>query len=175
MNCNQCGSPIPEGNDRCEVCGTPVPQETDAPVIEKKENMLAGIFGALIGALIGGGVMVLLSTQGVIASISGLILAFCTLKGYTLLGKKLSAGGIAVCIALMLITPYLADRAAWALVIQNAYAGEGVTFGVAFAVVHELIRQGAIDAAIYWKDLLTIYAFTALGGVGTIISVLKKK
>ena len=36
MNCNQCGSPIPEGNDRCEVCGTPVPQETDAPVIEKK-------------------------------------------------------------------------------------------------------------------------------------------
>ena len=175
MNCKQCGNPIPEGSDRCEACGMSVPAENAVQVIEKKENMIAGLAGALLGALIGAGVMVLLSYLGVIAAISGLILAVCTLKGYELLGGKLSAGGIVICIALMLVTPYLADRAAWALVIQEAYAGEGVSFGLAFAVVHELIREGAIDATLYWKDLLTIYAFTALGGIGTIVTAFKKK
>ena len=58
------------------------PAELKAP-----ENVPMGLLGALVGAALGGASIILLSQLGYIASISGVILAFCTLKGYQLLGK----------------------------------------------------------------------------------------
>ena len=58
-----------------------------SPEVKAPENMVLGILGAIVGALIGGASIIGLSQLGYIASISGLILAFCTLKGYELLSK----------------------------------------------------------------------------------------
>ena len=97
MICNHCGQ---ESSGKvCQHCGalmqpeikaTPAQSSTSYVVVEKKENVITGIVGALIGAAIGGASIVLLTQLGFIASISGLILAVCTLKGYELLGGKLS-------------------------------------------------------------------------------------
>ena len=125
----------------------------------KQENMLAGILGALIGGVIGGAAIVLVGQLGLISAISGVILAFCTLKGYELLGKKLSKQGILVCIVIMLAVPYLADRISWALVIMKEFEW---LFGDAFLYVHQVVTEFELEAN-YWKDLLFVYAFTALG------------
>ena len=136
----------------------------------KQENMFAGILGALIGGVIGGAAIVLVGQLGLISAISGVILAFCTLKGYELLGKKLSKQGILVCIVIMLAVPYLADRISWALVIMKEFEW---LFGDAFLYVHQVVTEFELEAN-YWKDLLFVYAFTALGAFTIIKQTLKQ-
>ena len=95
-----------------------------------KENTMKGLLGAVLGGILGGESIVLLGQLGYVASISGVILAFCTIKGYELLAKEFSKKGLLICVLVMLITPYLADRVDWALVIARDL---GMAFGDAFA------------------------------------------
>lgn len=168
MKCKHCGSEVAEETGRCESCGFPVKPA------EKRENVVTGSVGALIGAVIGALCIILLSQLGYIASVSGLVLAVCTLKGYELLGGKLSGKGIVICMLLMLITPYVADRIDWAIVIMQEWADYGVTFGEAFAAVPELLADGSIEMGAYIKTLLMIYGFALLGAFSTLRNTLKK-
>lgn len=190
MNCEHCGNPIPLGITACEFCGQEVPQQAQqtqqtfqaqqfqpqtSPIIPKRENVIAGFVGALIGASIGAGVIILLSRLGFVASISGLILAICTLKGYELLGGRLSKKGAIICIILIVITPYIADRIDWAIVIKDSYSEYGITLGDAFAVVPDFVKEGVIEKFDYFKSLIMIYAFAALGAFSTLRSLLTNK
>ena len=151
------------------------PSSQELPEVEfKHENVFTGIIGAFLGACIGGAAIVLLNQLGYIASISGLILAVCTLKGYELLGGKRSTTGIIISIVLMLIMPYLADRISWALEIVEVFAEEGVTFAAAFASVHEIVELNALTVD-YFKGLGMVYLFTAIGAIGTLRNAFVKK
>ena len=168
MNCSKCGNPVAEGRKRCDQCGFPVKEET------KKENVVAGVVGAFIGALLGAGCIILISQLGYIASVSGLVLAVCTMKGYELLAGKLSGKGIAISIVLMLLTPYLADRIDWAIFLMQEWAEYGVTFGEAFAIFPELLADGSVEMGAYIKNLLMIYGFALVGGFSVVRNSLKK-
>ena len=185
MNCPYCNTALEENATVCSNCGASLTQgqqipETQPPVQEpvkpeKPENMLTGIVGALLGAVIGAGVIILLGQLGFVSALSGFILAVCTLKGYELLGGKLSVKGIIISLVLLLVTPYLADRLDWAIVIMQEFSAEGVTFGEAFAAVPALIEEGAIVQSEYIKNLLMLYAFTILGAFSTFKGLLPKK
>ncbi len=174
MICKYCGQET-EGKF-CGNCGAILeapeapPQAPEAPQAapEKKENIATGTVGAIIGAILGGASIVLLNQLGLVASISGFILAVCTLKGYELLGGKLGTAGLVISIVLMLITPYLADRICWAIAIVEAFSAEGVTFSMAFASVPEALSVGMIDTFEYYKDLGLLYLFALLGAFGTV-------
>ena len=168
MNCSKCGATVTDGVERCENCGFPIKP------VQKRENTATGFVGALLGSLIGAGCIILLSQLGYIASISGFVLAICTLKGYELLGGQLSTKGIIISIILMLMMPYFADRVDWAIVIAQEWADYGVTFGQAFAVVPELLADGSIEMFDYIKNLLMIYGFALLGAFATLRNALKK-
>lgn len=168
MICSKCGNEVPEGTARCDSCGFPI------KIKEKRENVMAGMVGAFVGALIGAGCIILISQLGYIASVSGLILAVCTLKGYELLGGKLSGKGIAISIVLMLVTPYLADRIDWAILIMQEWAEYGITFGEAFAFFPELLKDGTVEMGVYIQNLLMIYGFVLLGAFATVRNALKK-
>ncbi|MBQ2927769.1 MAG: zinc ribbon domain-containing protein [Oscillospiraceae bacterium] len=171
MNCQKCGSTIPANADFCDNCGAIV-QQSAVPA-RKPENMLTGFVGALIGAALGGASIVLLGQLGFVAALSGLILAVCTLKGYELLGGQLSVKGIIICIILMLVTPYLADRINWAIIILKSFPGEGITLGQAFAAVHVVIEDAGIMGE-YIKNLLMLYGFAVLGAFGTLRNLFRK-
>lgn len=186
MICENCGTSIPAGADTCVFCGQPAPQQTDAtttasattaqtqvPVTAPvSENMITGIIGAIIGAAIGGAAIILLSRLGYVAAISGAILAVCTLKGYALLGKQLSTKGIIICIILILITPYLADRLDWAIVIRES--DPSYTIGEAFSAVPMYITVGAIEMSSYIMNLAMVYIFAAIGAFGTLRDAFRK-
>ena len=138
---------------------------------EKQENLALGILGALLGGILGGAAIVLIGQLGIISALSGVVLAFCTLKGYELLGKKLSKQGIIVCLVVMLIVPYFADRISWTLVIMEELQ---LQFGDAFKYVHDVVEEFELQTD-YWKDLLFIYAFTALGAFGIVKQAFKQK
>ena len=168
MICSNRKKEIPEGVSRCDGCGFPVKAK------QKRENMIAGAVGALIGALIGGGCIILISQLGYIASVSGLILAICTLKGYELLAGNLSKKGIAVCVLLMVVTPYLADRIDWAILIMQEWREYRVTFAEGFRLFPELLKDGSVDMGAYLKNLLMIYGFAFLGAFTTLRNTWKK-
>ena len=57
--------------------------EFEAPMeVKKRENVLAGIVGAFLGSLIGVACIVIVGQMGYVASICGLVMAVCSLKGY---------------------------------------------------------------------------------------------
>ena len=60
---------------------------------KKRENVPAGIVGAFLGSLIGVACAVLIGQLGYVASVSGLVMAVCALKGYELLGGSLTKKG----------------------------------------------------------------------------------
>lgn len=192
---------IPDGATVCDICGQPVtpnPEETpvtpptpnytssysveqETPlysaqpsVPQKRENMFFGIIGALLGALLGGASIILFSQMGYVASISGVILAFCTVKGYELLGRRLTTRGAVICILLILVTPYLADRLDWALMIYEAYAEYGATLYAAFLSVPDFLAEGIIDKSVYTQSLVMVYLFAALGAIGSLKDLFKK-
>ena len=176
MNCQFCGKELMDNVTVCDGCGAAVATEpvaaepvvTAAPVYVKPENVLTGIVGALIGAVLGGASIILLSQLGFIAAISGFILAVCTLKGYEMLGGKLSGLGIAVSILIMIAMVYVGDRVSWAIDIAEAF---GAGFFEAFQSVHMLISSigGEVESS-YISSLVMQYLFVAIGAVPTIVS-----
>ncbi len=173
MVCPHCERKIPDGSEKCEYCGLTIvtksePEETEI----KKSNVWLGTLGGLLGAIIGGLVIFGVSRLGYAASITGMILAFCTLKGYELLGKRLTRGGIMISMALIAVTPYIADRADWACLAAEAY---GIDFLSAFMLIPSMLNVGDIEFSAYMTNLVILYLFCALGAYGTLRATLKKK
>ena len=139
----------------------------------KRENVFTGTIGALLGALIGGVSIVLLADFGILAAISGWILAICTLKGYELLGGRLGVAGIVICCALMLLTPYIADRVFLTFFLIRELDAGISAFSQIFTMIPNLIGNG-IETAAYIKDLVMLYIFVAIGASGTLRNALKK-
>ena len=141
--------------------------------IKPQENMAMGIIGALIGAIIGGASIILISQLGYIASISGFILAFCTLKGYQLLGKSMSMKGVIICAVLMLITPFVADWIDWGILVVNSFPEYNLTLLDGITVFPELLSEDPELVGEYLKNLGMIYLFVLLGGFVTVKNAFK--
>lgn len=62
--------------------------------VKKRENIVAGAVGAFLGAMLGGACIVMLGQLGYVAALSGMVMAVCALKGYELLGGRLSVKGV---------------------------------------------------------------------------------
>ena len=144
------------------------------PEIKVSENVALGLVGALIGALIGGASIIGLSQLGYIASISGVILAFCTLKGYALLAKGISTKGVILCAVLMLLTPFVADYLDWGILIYKELGAYGFTFAECLKLIPEFMADGTIEMGEYLKNLGMIYLFVIMGGFYTVKNAFKK-
>ena len=176
MNCNHCGTMLNEGAAVCSVCGTPVPAASVNPAeLPRKENVGLGFLGALLGALIGGASIILLSRLGYVAAVSGIIIAFCTLKGYELLGKGMSKTGMVICFILMLVTPFCANAIDLVLQCYAEWSTYGVTMGETISLVIEVIATDAEARTAYLSELGMVYLFTAIGGFVVIRNYLRNR
>ena len=145
------------------------------PEIKAEENFVLGILGALVGAVLGGASIILLSQLGYVASISGVILAFCTLKGYELLAKGLSTKGIVICVVLMLATPFVADLLDWGIAVYSQLGDYGYSFTECLQMLPEFFADGTIAMDEYLINLGMIYLFVAIGGFYILKSAIQKK
>ena len=145
-----------------------------SPEVKAPEKTGLGILGALVGALLGGASIVILSQLGYVASISGFILAFCTLKGYELLAKGLSKKGVIICAILMLLTPFVADWLDWSIVVYSELSVYDVTFLESMQLAPLFLLDGTIPMGEYLKNLGMIYLFVIMGGFYTLKNAFKK-
>ncbi|MBQ6889424.1 MAG: zinc ribbon domain-containing protein [Oscillospiraceae bacterium] len=198
MNCPKCGGNNDDGAAFCAYCGgalNAAPQNYYAPPAQPnayqpnpyqpnaygcstspevktvKENIPLGILGAVIGSLLGVASIVLFFQMNLVSAISGVILAFCTLKGYEILGKKLSNFGIIICILVMLAAPMIAfvfDEAIFLVKNWNMGFGDSVEF------IIESIKSGLITFEEIMERVGKVYLFAAIGAVGIIINAFQK-
>ena len=208
MICPNCGSELKPGASFCVSCGSPVSAPAPAPAPQqpvtittepaKQENFAKGLIGALIGALVGGAAIFLLGKAEMVASFSGLVLAFLTFFLYEKMGGGLSKKGLIVCVLLIVVTPFLAYNLLYANQITEVFkeiianAGfspeQGVAFinhqfGTEMSEISEFETLGNLsqllkvsDAAdAYWGDIAQLYLYTGLGAVALIASKFSKK
>jgi len=141
----------------------------------KSVNIIGGIIGAVVGSLIGVACIVILGQLGYVAAISGIVLAFCTLKGFDILGGKLTVVGIIISCIIMIGMTYFGNRLDWAIEISKAmkeYYEYDVSVFEAFQAVPTLVAEldGMGD---YIASFLQQMLFVVVGAVPTIISISK--
>lgn len=140
---------------------------------QKSENLIGGIVGALLGSLIGALAIILISRLGYVAAISGVIMGVCTLKGYEMLGGKLTKRGVIASCIIMFIMVLLSYQIDTAIALYSLDDYKELGFFGCFRLLNYAMFNGGIDWGSYLPDLILLYAFTALGAVPTVSNTLK--
>ncbi len=138
----------------------------------KKENIIAGIVGALLGSLLGVLCIIVMGQLGYVAAISGVIMAVCTMKGYELLGSRLSTIGVIICAVIMLIMTYAGNQLDWAIFVAQELDWDIAT---SFRAVPLLLEEEVLDTASYWTNLAMVYIFALVGAVPTVLNAIKNQ
>lgn len=157
----------------CEECYTATSQnmaEYEKQNKGKKENLIGGIVGAVLGSLIGVACIILLSQLGYVAALSGVVMAVCALRGYEMLGGKLTKRGIIISAVIMIVMTYVGDRLDWAIMIAREL---GTDIFYSYRLVPVLLTEEIIDIASYVADLVLVYVFLLLGAVPTIRNTMR--
>ncbi|MBE6862532.1 MAG: hypothetical protein E7497_06525 [Ruminococcus sp.] len=84
----------------------------EAPIV----TAVKGLVGAIVGAIPGMLVWIILGKMGYIAVLCGILLAFGSVFGYNFMTKKgnLSLGiGVGICIAVLVIAVFFAEKIVW--------------------------------------------------------------
>ena len=138
---------------------------------KKQENVLAGLVGAFLGSLIGVACIVGIGQLGYVASISGVIMAVCAIKGYELLGGAISRKGAVIACILTIIMTYFGNRLDFSVSVSRLADTDIFS---AFQALDDLLDAGYLDAAAYWGNLAMLYLFTLLGAVPSLLSAFRR-
>mgnify|MGYP000954549091 FL=1 len=99
-------------------------------------------------------------------------MGFCVLKGYRLLGNRISRKGIVISLAVIALMVYAANRLDWAISFSKWTGGE-VDILTAFRYFTDIMKEGYINLKSYWMDLGLVYLFSALGAIPAIVNIVK--
>ena len=134
-------------------------QDTVEAYEAREENFLLGIIGAVIGVIIGGAVALLVARFGYVSVLAGAALGFCTIKGYEILGKKLSKKGVVVSAILMVLTVFLVNQLDYTLALMSEL---DLPFDMTWTLLNEATFQGDVPDNFYLN--LGLLAVFTLGG-----------
>jgi len=158
----------------CDECYTQVTQSLQQSEVEMsntKESVVAGVVGAFLGSVIGVITIIILGQLGYVAVISGLVMGVCTVKGYEMLGKKMSTKGIIICSIVMIIMTYFGEKLDWMITMMTE-----ADFSLSEASFYFWdILEYADATSTFMADLALVYLFTAGGAVPTILNVIKAR
>lgn len=88
----------------------------------KRTNLVAGIVGAVFGSLIGVALWVLIYQIGFIASISGVVMVVCAMKGFEIMGGRLNKPGVAITLILCMFMIFASEYLAIGIAIYKEYS-----------------------------------------------------
>ena len=136
-----------------------------------KENVLRGTLGALLFALAGGVLWVLLSRVGFLSGLSGIVGLLCAVKGYALFGKKESKYGIFISIGATVLVLVIAwyFSLSWDVYdVMTSLHNEGVTdininFFESFGVAHVFLEYPDVSKS-YFINLIVGLVLSGAAG-----------
>ena len=171
------------GNDGRFVAGRPT-------AISQPANPVMGILGAIVFSLIGCAVWIIIGKLGYISYLGGIAMAFSTIFGYHLFGKKFDTLGLIISIVIVLVMVLVSNMFiyTWQLLSQPgmeealSLLGYNGFFGVFFGLF-DLMKQVDLHAGLdgidsmtggFISDLIFSYIISMIATVAIGISMLKK-
>ena len=171
------------GNDGRFVAGRPT-------AISQPANPVMGILGALLFSLIGCAVWIIIGKLGYISYLGGIAMAFSTIFGYHLFGKKFDTLGLIISIVIVLVMVLVSNMFiyTWELLSQPgmdkalSLLGYEGFFGVFFGLF-DLMKQVDLHAGLdgidsmtggFISDLIFSYIIAMIATVAIGVSMLKK-
>mgnify|MGYP000490268037 CR=1 FL=1 len=181
------------GNDGRFVAGRPT-------AISQPANPVMGILGAIIFSLIGCAVWILIGKLGYISYLGGIAMAFSTIFGYHLFGKRFDTLGLIISIVIVLVMVFVSNMFiyAWQIVSEPgieealdvsflggdvlAMVSSPVFFGVFFGLF-DLMKEVDLYAGLegldsmtgsFIRDLVIGYIISGIATVAIGVSMLKK-
>lgn len=171
------------GNDGRFVAGRPT-------AISQPANPVMGILGAIIFSLIGCAVWIIIGKLGYISYLGGIAMAFSTIFGYHLFGKKFDTLGLIISIVIVLVMVLVSNMFiyTWELLSQPgmeealSLLGYNGFFGVFFGLF-DLMKQVDIHTGLdgidsmtggFISDLIFSYIISMIATVAIGVSMLKK-
>lgn len=142
---------------------------TAQPVSVEKNNYIKGLLGAIVGALIGSILWVVVYQLGIIAAICGMAIALCSIKGYILLGGKVNLIGIIMVIVVILASVFLAEFTGLAISVSREL---GISISDALDFMSIALKDSEVKMEVI-KELIIGYVFT-IAGVGSYLSKSKR-
>lgn len=179
--CSRCGheaqvSPFRLGDSYqhlCMACEADVRSRLASPKQQRKENLVLGMVGALLGALPGVAAIVFALQSEVMLPLVmfGAAMVICILLGYDRLGGRLTKKAAVIGGIVMLPMIYVADRLDWAIrLYKNGTAARfKLNFWQCFMEVPGMISRNVIHWESYSERLVAVYLFLLLGAVPTFI------
>lgn len=136
---------------------------------EKGENIVTGIVGALLGSFIGVIAIVLIGQLGYVSVLAGLIMGVCTVKGYALLGGKLSKKGALISVIIMFAMTYVA-----AILDACVYVIRQSPEDVAYlSEMVEYFAKTMFSESHYIIEFVKLLAFTLIGAIPAMAGVFR--
>lgn len=171
------------GNDGRFVAGRPT-------AISQPANPVMGILGAIIFSLIGCAVWILIGKLGYISYLGGIAMAFSTIFGYHLFGKRFDTLGLIISIVIVLVMVLVSNMFiyTWELLSQPgmeealSLLGYNGFFGVFFGLF-DLMKQVDLHTGLdgidsmtggFISDLIFSYIISMIATVAIGVSMLKK-
>ena len=140
-------------------------------------NVIAGIVGAFLFALIGGLLYFIVYQLGIIAGICGLVIFVLANFGYGLFAKtknKSSAVALVVSIIITVIMIFLAEYICLSYEIFQVYEDYNITIFDAIRATSDFITEPEIAKAV-GGDLAFAYVFGLAAVIGNIVNMKKAK
>ena len=168
--CQKCGQPVSLtdqyeiGKDYCYLCHTCAEQISGGGKGEKSK-ILPGMLGALLGAVPGGMLWVLLLKWGFIAGLAGFLVGIGAAEGYRKLGRSLDGKGVFLSLVVTAFVIALASRIGWTWVVYDELKFYGFTFNDVYFHLGEILEEAEMKGE-YQKTWMMGYALTVLCSVG---------
>ncbi len=146
---------------------------------KSEENVLFGIIGAFLFALVGGALYVILGMIGYIAAICGLVTVVCAIKGYTFFAKGESKKGLIISVIVAAVVLVIAWYVGFCIDMVNAYKMWFETGEVDYVpTFFEYFPYGIIDLEVnpsYFVNLALSLVLAAVGAWSYVSKKLKLK
>lgn len=171
------------GNDGRFVAGRPT-------AISQPANPVMGILGAFLFSLIGCAVWILIGKLGYIHYLGGVAMAFSTIFGYHLFGKKFDTLGLIISIVIVLIMVFVSNMFiyTWQIVSEPGmeevlsllgYEGFFSVFFGLFDLMKEIDLYAGLEGldsmtGSFISDLVIGYIVSGIATVAIGVSMLKK-
>ena len=171
------------GNEGRFVAGRPT-------AISQPANPVMGILGAIVFSLIGCAVWIIIGKLGYISYLGGIAMAFSTIFGYHLFGKKFDTLGLIISIVIVLVMVLISNMFiyTWELLSQPgmeealSQLGYNGFFGLFFGLF-DLMKQVDLHAGLdgidsmtggFISDLIFSYIISMIATFAIGVSMLKK-
>ena len=181
--CNNCRMQLDDRTVTCPYCGStdlsePTVRANPLEIEEKGAgNVVAGVVGAFLFALIGGILYFLVYQVGYIAGICGLIIFILANFGYHLFakGEKDTVPGLVTAVIMTILVIFLAEYLSLSYEIFTVFRDDfDITMFDAIRATPDFLADPEIMGPV-GQDLLMAYGFSVIGIIGNISSRRKAK